>query len=697
MTEHEHEMHIDPEVFDHPERARDAFEKLLGRLRTMRADQPRARQVLEAEMRARRDEEGRAMALLKREFEDTYRGIRENLQSRLADKEAKLRERWERTESDLARREAALENEQRRWREESAQARVRLDAEVAAGRAELERERAALSARVKDQDAAHSAAAAKLAAERKSAQEAEQAYREKLKEFEAAKFAELRKVREEYEAKMEARLEALEADHRERKAELEARARDAEKTREKRWEERKADLEKDFEGREEALDERARRLEQEHRANVDAVLAREDEAKRAVAAVRDDAQRRVRELRDELRKKSETLDTQAREREEAFERKRRDWEEKNEVWKINAKGMREQMERDAERQRDEFEAKVRKIEFAKQKLEEEAMWLHRQQQEKRAAWDKELEARDERLRLLLDENERMKLELQAQEVMLKERIKDLEAKNKEATLALRKRLKILTKKEPGAQEPPPAQAPRAGYDLQAVLDEETKGVGARTRDLIFGIAHQIRNPLAIIKTHATYCLEKFKLSGRDREPLLAIVRGVENLGERLEDVLDLTRPRPLKPQAVRFEPLLGDVAALVAERCRDQNVATRIRVPDGIPALEADPTQLREALLQVAVNAVEAMEEGGTLSLGVRYEPERGRLAVEVADTGVGIAPEHLPDVVTPFFSTKPGGVGLGLSLAKQVMLRHGGDLEISRRAEGGTLVRMVLPLEGRA
>ena len=202
--------------------------------------------------------------------------------------------------------------------------------------------------------------------------------------------------------------------------------------------------------------------------------------------------------------------------------------------------MREQLERDGQRLKDEYDSKLRKIELAKQKLEEEAMWLHRQQQQKRSSWEKDLQIRDEEIRLLHDDNERQKLELNAQEIMLKERMAELGKRNKETVGNLRRKIRELVKREP-AGPVSPLPGGQTGVDLQEILDGETKGIGVSTRDLIFGIAHQIRNPLAIIKTHANYCLEKFKFKGRDREPLLAIVRGVENLGERLEDVLDLTR------------------------------------------------------------------------------------------------------------------------------------------------------------
>ena len=112
------------------------------------------------------------------------------------------------------------------------------------------------------------------------------------------------------------------------------------------------------------------------------------------------------------------------------------------------------------------------------------------------------------------------------------------------------------------------------------------------------------------------------------------------------------------------------------------------------PRVPADADQLQQVFLNLMLNARDAMPDGGALRVSTRYEHERDELAIEIADTGTGIAPEHLPHVFDPFFTTKPAGrgTGLGLAVCHRIVTAHGGRIEISNNDGRGTLVRVILP-----
>jgi signal transduction histidine kinase len=118
-------------------------------------------------------------------------------------------------------------------------------------------------------------------------------------------------------------------------------------------------------------------------------------------------------------------------------------------------------------------------------------------------------------------------------------------------------------------------------------------------------------------------------------------------------------------------------------------------LPDALPPLDVDEGQVRQALLNLCRNALEAMTGGGTLT--VRAAATDGRLEILVTDTGAGIAPEHLPRVFEPFFSTKEHGTGLGLALTQHIVAAHGGAIGIESTPGRGTEFRVRLPLAGTA
>jgi two-component system, NtrC family, sensor histidine kinase PilS len=204
------------------------------------------------------------------------------------------------------------------------------------------------------------------------------------------------------------------------------------------------------------------------------------------------------------------------------------------------------------------------------------------------------------------------------------------------------------------------------------------------------IAHEIRNPLASL-TGAIEVLTRTGVAGDARERLSQIVvRESERLNQIITNFLEYTRPAPLTLEAVDIAEALEGVLVLLEHRGAPAGLKV-VREFSSPLVWRADPQQFRQVLWNLCRNAVEAMPEGGELRVGAATVPGR-KLEVWVADTGHGIAPENLAHVFEPFFSTKPGGTGLGLSLVHRIIQEHGGEVDVRSTPGLGTTFTVTLP-----
>ena len=275
-------------------------------------------------------------------------------------------------------------------------------------------------------------------------------------------------------------------------------------------------------------------------------------------------------------------------------------------------------------------------------------------------------------------------------------------RQKEALLAME------TAKQAAELEARASAAEAARQKLEAELNEvrarllrkPAKGESgasnaAELENLVFGVAHQIRNPLGIIRSLAESRRGRMLASSGERQSLDAILRAITNLSERLEDLVDFSRPLQLSFKKQTPAKLLTELRERVAARCQAQQVSLSAESPEDLPPVNVDKASLLEALLNVAVNALEAMPQGGKLSLSARRDAGRGEIVFTLEDTGPGADPEHLPQSGTPFYTTKPGGVGLGLAAARRILAAHGGTLELSSQKGKGCRVECRLPEAG--
>jgi signal transduction histidine kinase len=205
-------------------------------------------------------------------------------------------------------------------------------------------------------------------------------------------------------------------------------------------------------------------------------------------------------------------------------------------------------------------------------------------------------------------------------------------------------------------------------------------------DLIFGVAHQIRNPLAVIRSIA----ESLAQSGgrrQDRGSLETVMKAVDSLNDRLKDVVEFSKPiRPVL-QPVALAQAIQRAASVEQPRLFKQGIELQVSIDDKCPALILDPNHLHTILTTLISNAVDAMAQGGQLLVQAEYHSNSQMLDLRVQDHGTGIRPEHLSEIGRPFFSTKTGAIGLGLATARRLLQAYGGDLQIESQVGRGTTV----------
>jgi signal transduction histidine kinase len=223
-----------------------------------------------------------------------------------------------------------------------------------------------------------------------------------------------------------------------------------------------------------------------------------------------------------------------------------------------------------------------------------------------------------------------------------------------------------------------------------VRKEQLAAVG----ELSAVIAHEVRNPLAIIKNAAS-SLKRPSLRASDRSVLLGILdEELDRLSRLVRDLLAYARPVEPRGRAIEVRHLLEE-AVQPALRQRDSASAVDLHLEAAAgTTLHGDPDLLRQAVANVADNAVQSMPDGGTLTVRAEATALDGEpaVAIEFRDTGAGMDEEVLAKARDPFFTTRPAGTGLGLAIVERVVKNHGGTLAVESATGRGTAVRITLP-----
>ncbi|MBI5584737.1 MAG: PAS domain-containing protein [Deltaproteobacteria bacterium] len=219
-------------------------------------------------------------------------------------------------------------------------------------------------------------------------------------------------------------------------------------------------------------------------------------------------------------------------------------------------------------------------------------------------------------------------------------------------------------------------------------------------ELAAGIAHEINNPLGIILGFAQDILEEIPPDHPFFESVKIIEQETARCSEVVKNLLDFARLRPPQMAAVDISRLLNDSVVLLKPKLAKNKIQVKRIIPKRVPLMKVDPQLIQQAVLNVMLNAIQAMPYGGDLSLRIKLTNHESsgtkapRIKILIADTGPGIPDEIQNRIFDPFFTTKGSkGTGLGLSVCQRIIEDHGGRVEVESREKTGTTLILNLPV----
>jgi len=228
--------------------------------------------------------------------------------------------------------------------------------------------------------------------------------------------------------------------------------------------------------------------------------------------------------------------------------------------------------------------------------------------------------------------------------------------------------------------------------------------------LASGIAHELKNPLAGIKTMAQACEEEFDEEDSRQEYLTRIVRQVNRLDDLLKTFFAFARPKPPDRKSHKLSEIAREVSNLVSKKLSNCGITYSEDFEDGIPQVMVDSQQIQQVFLNLILNSVDAMPNGGQFKFTARkgsnlesglvpkrsighVKGQESFVEVKCADTGEGIDSKKLETIFDPFYTTKPNGLGLGLSIVYRIVQEHGGDIRVDSQIGQGTTFTITLPI----
>ncbi len=210
--------------------------------------------------------------------------------------------------------------------------------------------------------------------------------------------------------------------------------------------------------------------------------------------------------------------------------------------------------------------------------------------------------------------------------------------------------------------------------------------------LAAGVAHEIRNPLSSIKGFATYFKERYHDVPEDQETAVIMIQEVERLNRVVGQLLEFSRPITILKRKIPIRPFVEASLKLIQRRADKHNIALRYTCETEIDTVVLDPDKISQILLNLYLNAIDAMAKGGVLKVEASMRSAENALVICVVDSGHGIAADDLAHVFDPYFTTKTSGTGLGLAIIHNILEAHPGRIHIQNRSVKGTRATVILP-----
>ena len=215
---------------------------------------------------------------------------------------------------------------------------------------------------------------------------------------------------------------------------------------------------------------------------------------------------------------------------------------------------------------------------------------------------------------------------------------------------------------------------------------------AAVGELAAGVAHEINNPLAIIRGNAELLEMDLPAESPSREEVAIITRQVGRVERIVSGLQRFARNEEPRMDRLDLHHILEDVLGSIGHQVSLDNITIRKEFDRSLPEISADGDQLRQVFANLVVNAVQAMPDGGILTVATRFDPESSTCNITVSDTGDGIVPEHLPKIFNPFFTTRRSGTGLGLAVSYGIVSTHGGSIDVASSPGAGAVFTVSLP-----
>ncbi|MBW2265296.1 MAG: PAS domain-containing protein [Deltaproteobacteria bacterium] len=209
--------------------------------------------------------------------------------------------------------------------------------------------------------------------------------------------------------------------------------------------------------------------------------------------------------------------------------------------------------------------------------------------------------------------------------------------------------------------------------------------------LAAGVAHEIRNPLSSIKGFATYFKERLENNPQDQDTAKIMIQEVERLDRVIGQLLEFARPSHLRTKPVRLADLIQHSLKLIEGDARARGVEVKAKISSDLPEIELDADRMSQVLLNLYLNSIQAMDEGGTIEVKASRDDIKKYTKITISDNGKGIDPKDKERIFDPYFTTKSDGTGLGLAIVHKIMEAHRGDIEVESRPGLGTTITLIL------
>ncbi|OEU65978.1 MAG: hypothetical protein BBJ57_08780 [Desulfobacterales bacterium PC51MH44] len=210
--------------------------------------------------------------------------------------------------------------------------------------------------------------------------------------------------------------------------------------------------------------------------------------------------------------------------------------------------------------------------------------------------------------------------------------------------------------------------------------------------LAAGVSHEIRNPLSSIKGFATYFKERYHDVPENQQISNLMIQEVERLNRVVGQLHEFARPITISRKSIRVRTFLEDSLKLIERQAIEANIKIQTNFEPEIDEIFVDPDRMNQVLLNLYLNAIESMENGGNLTVTLTKNAEKDGIEIQVSDAGTGIGKDDLAHIFDPYFTTKTSGTGLGLAIVHNIIEAHDGEIKVESRFGQGTTITIFLP-----